>query len=87
MNMSPSAIPNNASLLKDTLNLIDESQDIAQRYHFVPAAGSEGIPKIRNMKMSPNAILNSTSLPKGTLKSIDETPALAWGPFCAWSQK
>ena len=29
MNMSPSAIPNNASLLKDTLNLLDESQDIA----------------------------------------------------------
>ena len=51
----------------------------------MPGAGSEGVPKIRNMKMSPNAILNSTSLPKGTLKSIDETPALAWGPFCAWS--
>ena len=51
----------------------------------MPAAGSEGVPKIRNMKMSPNAILNSTSLPKGTLKSIDETPVLALGPFCAWS--
>ena len=51
----------------------------------MPAARSEAVPKIRSMKMSPNAILNSTSLPKGTLKSIDETPALAWGPFCAWS--
>ena len=41
----------------------------------MPAAGSEGVPKIRKMKMSPNAILNSTSLPKGTLKSIEETPS------------
>ena len=47
--MSPSAISNYASLQKDTLNLIDEAQDIAWRYYFVPAAG-----------MSPNAILNST---------------------------
>ena len=57
--------------------------DIARRYVFVPAAGSEGVlPKIRNMKMS-HAILNNTSLPKEALKSTDQV--LAWGPFCAWS--
>ena len=83
--MSPSTIPNNASLLKDSLNLIDEAQDRAWIYLCVPAAGSEGVPKIHNMKIYPNAILNSTSLPKGTLKSIDETPVLALEPFCAWS--
>ena len=76
INMSPSAIPNNASLLKDTLNLIDAAQDTAQRYNFVPVVGSEGIPKILNMKMSPNAIPNNTSLAKDTLKSIDEAPVL-----------
>ena len=43
----------------------------------MPGAGSEGVPKIGNMKMSPNTIPNNTSLAKGTLKSIDEAPVLA----------
>ena len=45
----------------------------------MPGAGSEGVPKICNMKKSPNAIPNNTSLAKDTLKSIDEAPVLAWG--------
>ena len=36
----------------------------------MPGAGSEGVPKICNMKMSPNAIPNNTSLAKDTIKSI-----------------
>ena len=44
----------------------------------MPGAGSEGVPKICNMKKSPNAIPNNTSLAKDTLKSIDEAPVLAW---------
>ena len=44
----------------------------------MPGAGSEGVPKMCNIKMSPNAIPNNTSLAKDTLKSIDEAPVLAW---------
>ena len=44
----------------------------------MPGAGSEGVPKMCNIKMSPNAIPNNYSLAKDTLKSIDEAPVLAW---------
>ena len=54
---------------------------------FVPGAGSEGVPKICNMKKSPNAIPNNTFLAKDTLKSIDEAPVLAWEHlFVPWPE-